>query len=159
MGVDTIFYSSFTGLGFATEIKSARQKKLRQNGSCEAKTAEQVTEIATKRAPHLVALARINAGAEKLHERVRMKRQEPEIIERVMGAVGSSERGKSGLGEKHRSPKLLDGLPTVGIRGLSRFLVTARLLGKCRCLEKSDDQSVRGILCLTNPRSCRELTR
>ena len=104
-GADTIFCASSTGLGFATEINSARQKKLRRTGSYEAKTAERVAEIAAKRAPHLVALARVNAEAEQLREQLRMKRQEREIMEKVLGVVHSRERGKIGVGRKARRSK------------------------------------------------------
>ena len=60
-----------------------------------------------------------------------MKRRESEIIQRALGYFVQVRGEKSGFGEKHRSPKLLDGLPTVGMRGLSRFDVATRLLGKC----------------------------
>ena len=64
-----------------------------------------MAEIAAKSAPHLVALARINAEAEQLREQLRLKKQEREIMEKVLGVVGSRERGKVGLERKTGKPK------------------------------------------------------
>jgi len=104
-GADTIFCASSTGQKFATEIKPARQKKHRRTGSYEEKTAERVAEIAAGKAPHLVALARINAEAEQLRGQLRLKKQEREIMERVLGVVRSKERGKIGFGRKTEKSK------------------------------------------------------
>ncbi|PUU81833.1 hypothetical protein B9Z19DRAFT_1062323 [Tuber borchii] len=101
----TIVCTSSTGRKSATEIKSAQQKKDRRTVSYEAKTAERVAEIAAKKAPHLVALARINAEAEQLREQLRLKKQERELMEKVLGVVRSRERDKVGLERKTGKPK------------------------------------------------------
>jgi len=101
----TIVCTSSTGRRSATGIKSAQQKKDRRTASYEAKTAERVAEIAAKKAPHLVALARINAEAEQLREQLRLKKQEREIMEKVLGVVRSRERDKVGLERETGKPK------------------------------------------------------
>ena len=113
----TIVCASSTGRRSATEIKSAQQKKNRRTTSYEAKTAERVAEIAAKKAPHLVALARINAEAEQLREQLRLKKQEREIMEKVLGVVGSRERGKVGLERKTGKPETTEWVADSGDEG------------------------------------------
>ena len=64
-----------------------------------------MAEIAAKKALHFVALGRINAEAEQLREQLRLKQQEREIMEKVLGVVRSRERGKVGLERKTGKPK------------------------------------------------------
>jgi len=113
-----------------------------------------------KRLHILLQLRELNLKWNKLRVQLSLKKQEREIMEKVLGVVHSRERVNSGWREKQGSLKLLDGLRTVEMRGLSRFLVVARLREKCRCLGKSYKKNPRsGILLLTSPRNCRELTR
>ncbi|RPA95688.1 hypothetical protein L873DRAFT_1929825 [Choiromyces venosus 120613-1] len=81
------------------KIKSTQQKNQKQTASYEAKTAERVAEIAAKKAPHLVALARIDAETEELREQLRMKKREREVMEQVFGVVSSKEKSKAGAGK------------------------------------------------------------
>jgi len=119
-----------------------------------------VAKISAKKAPHHVAIGRINAKAEQLHEQLSLEKQEHKIMEKVLGLVHSRERVNLGWREKQGSLKLLDGLRTVEMRGLSRLLVVVRLREKCRCLGKSYKKNPRGgILSLMSPRNCPEFTR
>jgi len=86
-GAHMIFYSSSCGMRFDTQRKSAGQKGLRRTGLYGAGAPERVPQIAAKRALHLVALIRINAEAEQLCKRGRLRSQEQEIIERVLAIV------------------------------------------------------------------------
>jgi len=128
----TIVWASSTSRRSATETKSVQQKKNRRTMSYEGKTAKRVAEITAKKAPHLVAIARINAEVEQLRVQLSLKKQEREIMEKVLGVVHSRERGNSGWREKQGSLKLLDGLRTVEMRGLWRCLVVTRLRDKYR---------------------------